>query len=294
MRTSQFFLATLKEVPTDAEIISHQLMLRAGLIRQVASGVYNWLPLGHRVLSKVQQIVREEMNRAGGQEMLLPAVQPAELWQQSGRWDDYGPELLRFSDRHQRDFCFGPTHEEVITTLARTEIRSYRQLPMNLYQIQTKFRDEIRPRFGVMRSREFIMNDSYSFDSDGEGLCQSYKSMYDAYHKIFERLGLAAQAVEADGGSIGGNFSHEFHVLADSGEDAIASCASCGYAANVEKVSLSPLPSNPSDPTESCEEIETPDQHTISTLCTFLGNSPEKTIKPLKVDGADGGLVAQI
>ena len=250
MRTSQFFLATLKEVPTDAEIISHQLMLRAGLIRQVASGVYNWLPLGHRVLSKVQQIVREEMNRAGGQEMLLPAVQPAELWQQSGRWDDYGPELLRFSDRHQRDFCFGPTHEEVITTLARTEVRSYRQLPMNLYQIQTKFRDEIRPRFGVMRSREFIMKDAYSFDADSEGMGESYQLMYDAYHKIFQRLGLAAQAVEADGGSIGGNFSHEFHVLADSGEDAIASCASCGYAANVEKVSLSPLPSNPSDPTE--------------------------------------------
>ena len=184
MRTSQFFLATLKEVPTDAEIISHQLMLRAGLIRQVASGVYNWLPLGHRVLSKVQQIVREEMNRAGGQEMLLPAVQPAELWQQSGRWDDYGPELLRFSDRHQRDFCFGPTHEEVITTLARTEVRSYRQLPMNLYQIQTKFRDEIRPRFGVMRSREFIMKDAYSFDADSEGMGQSYQLMYDAYHKI--------------------------------------------------------------------------------------------------------------
>ncbi|MBT4986921.1 MAG: proline--tRNA ligase [Proteobacteria bacterium] len=294
MRTSQFFLATLKEVPTDAEIISHQLMLRAGLIRQVASGVYNWLPLGHRVLSKVQQIVREEMNRAGGQEMLLPAVQPAELWQQSGRWDDYGPELLRFSDRHQRDFCFGPTHEEVITTLARTDVRSYRQLPMNLYQIQTKFRDEIRPRFGVMRSREFIMKDAYSFDSDSEGMGQSYKLMYDAYSKIFERLGLAAQAVEADGGSIGGNFSHEFHVLADSGEDAIASCASCGYAANVEKVSLSPLLSKPSGPTESCEEIETPDQHTISDLCTFLSITPEKTIKTLLVDGADGGLVALI
>ena len=238
MRTSRFFLATLKEIPADAEIISHQLMLRAGLIRQVASGVYNWLPLGHRVLGKVESVVREEMNRAGAQEVLLPAVQPAELWRESGRWDDYGPELLRFTDRHQRDFCFGPTHEEVITTLARSTIRSYRQLPVNLYQVQTKFRDEIRPRFGVMRAREFIMKDAYSFDRDTQGMAESYQTMYDAYTRIFKRLGLETQAVEADSGTIGGNFSHEFHVMANSGEDAIALCSSCDYAANVEKVDL--------------------------------------------------------
>ena len=294
MRTSNFFLTTLKEIPADAEIISHQLMLRAGLIRQVASGVYNWLPLGHRVLSKVQQVVREEMNRAGGQEVLLPAVQPAELWQQSGRWEAYGPELLRFSDRHQRDFCFGPTHEEVITTLARTEIRSYRQLPMNLYQIQTKFRDEIRPRFGVMRSREFIMKDAYSFDRDSAGMAESYKSMYDAYGRIFKRLGLAAQAVEADSGSIGGNFSHEFHILADSGEDAIAFCSECGYAANVEKVILSPARHPRPSASETMREIETPDQHTIESLCNFLKVKPEQTIKTLLVDGLDGGPVALV
>ncbi len=294
MRTSNFFLTTLKEIPADAEIISHQLMLRAGLIRQVASGVYNWLPLGHRVLSKVQQVVREEMNKAGGQEVLLPAVQPAELWQQSGRWEAYGPELLRFSDRHQRDFCFGPTHEEVITTLARTEIRSYRQLPMNLYQIQTKFRDEIRPRFGVMRSREFIMKDAYSFDRDSAGMAESYKSMYDAYGRIFKRLGLAAQAVEADSGSIGGNFSHEFHILADSGEDAIAFCSECGYAANVEKVILGPASHPRPSASETMREIETPDQHTIASLCDFLKVKPEQTIKTLLVDGLDGTPVALV
>ncbi len=294
MRTSNFFLTTLKEIPADAEIISHQLMLRAGLIRQVASGVYNWLPLGHRVLSKVQQVVREEMNKAGGQEVLLPAVQPAELWQQSGRWEAYGPELLRFSDRHQRDFCFGPTHEEVITTLARTEIRSYRQLPMNLYQIQTKFRDEIRPRFGVMRSREFIMKDAYSFDRDSAGMAESYKSMYDAYGRIFKRLGLAAQAVEADSGSIGGNFSHEFHILADSGEDAIAFCSECGYAANVEKVILGPASGPRPSASETMCEIETPDQHTIASLCDFLKVKPEQTIKTLLVDGLDGTPVALV
>ena len=294
MRTSNFFLTTLKEIPADAEIISHQLMLRAGLIRQVASGVYNWLPLGHRILSKVQQVVREEMNRAGAQEVLLPAVQPAELWKQSGRWEAYGPELLRFSDRHKRDFCFGPTHEEVITTLAKAEIRSYRQLPMNLYQIQTKFRDEIRPRFGVMRSREFIMKDAYSFDRDPEGMATSYQAMYDAYNRIFERLGLAAQAVEADSGSIGGNFSHEFHVLADSGEDAIAFCAKCGYAANVEKVGLNPTGAGRPEASQALTEIATPDQHTIATLCAFLKISPDKTVKTLIVDGSEGQLVALV
>jgi len=294
MRTSQFFLATLKEVPADAEIVSHQLMLRAGLIRQVAAGVYNWLPLGHRVLSKVSQVVREEMDRAGAQEVLLPAVQPAELWRQSGRWDDYGPELLRFSDRHERDFCFGPTHEEVITTLARAEIRSYRQLPVNLYQIQTKFRDEIRPRFGVMRSREFIMKDAYSFDRDSEGMSQSYQAMYDAYARIFERLGLQAQAVEADSGTIGGNFSHEFHVLAESGEDAIAFCSACGYAANVEKVDLTPASSARPDPAETMSEIATPNVHTIAELCTLLNIAPQQTLKTLIVKGTADTPVALV
>ncbi len=294
MRTSRFFLATLKEIPTDAEIVSHQLMLRAGLIRQVASGVYNWLPLGHRVLRKVEAVVREEMDRAGAQEVLLPAVQPAELWRQSGRWEDYGPELLRFSDRHQRDFCFGPTHEEVITTLARSEIHSYRQLPVNLYQVQTKFRDEIRPRFGVMRSREFIMKDAYSFDRDAQSMGQSYQAMYDAYTRIFERLGLEAQAVEADSGTIGGNFSHEFHVLADSGEDAIALCAECGYAANVEKVALTADARSRSAPAQKMHELATPDQHTIADLCDFLKVSADQTLKTLVVQGAGDTPVALI
>jgi len=294
MRTSRFFLATLKEIPADAEIISHQLMLRAGLIRQVASGIYNWLPLGHRVLGKVESVVREEMNRAGAQEVLLPAVQPAELWRESGRWDDYGPELLRFTDRHQRDFCFGPTHEEVITTLARSTIRSYRQLPVNLYQVQTKFRDEIRPRFGVMRSREFIMKDAYSFDRDTQGMAESYQTMYDAYTRIFKRLGLETQAVEADSGTIGGNFSHEFHVMADSGEDAIALCSSCDYAANVEKVDLArPVSSRPA-PSEKMSEVDTPNQHTIADLCEFLGVKAEKTVKTLVVQGSSGTPIALI
>ncbi len=294
MRTSRFFLATLKEIPTDAEIVSHQLMLRAGLIRQVASGVYNWLPLGHRVLRKVEAVVREEMDRAGAQEVLLPAVQPAELWRQSGRWEDYGPELLRFSDRHQRDFCFGPTHEEVITTLARSEIHSYRQLPVNLYQVQTKFRDEIRPRFGVMRSREFIMKDAYSFDRDAQSMGQSYQAMYDAYTRIFERLGLEAQAVEADSGTIGGNFSHEFHVLADSGEDAIALCAECGYAANVEKVALTADARSRSASAQKMHELATPDQHTIADLCDFLKVSADQTLKTLVVQGTGDTPVALI
>ncbi|MGE4634269.1 MAG: proline--tRNA ligase [Arenicellales bacterium] len=294
MRTSRFFLATLKEIPTDAEIISHQLMLRAGLIRQVASGIYNWLPLGHRVLGKVESVVREEMNRAGAQEVLLPAVQPAELWRESGRWDDYGPELLRFTDRHQRDFCFGPTHEEVITTLARSTIRSYRQLPVNLYQVQTKFRDEIRPRFGVMRAREFIMKDAYSFDRDTQGMAESYQTMYDAYTRIFKRLGLETQAVEADSGTIGGNFSHEFHVMADSGEDAIALCSPCGYAANVEKVDLARPVSSRAAPSEKMSEVDTPNQHTIADLCDFLGVNAEKTVKTLVVQGSSGTPIALI
>ena len=294
MRTSQFLIATLRETPADAEIISHQLMLRAGLIRQVAAGIYNWLPLGHRVLRKIETVVREEMNRSGGQEVLLPAVQPAELWRESGRWDDYGPELLRLTDRHHREFCFGPTHEEVVTTLARSEIRSYRQLPINLYQIQTKFRDEIRPRFGVMRAREFIMKDAYTFDIDEQGMGNSYEVMYQAYERIFQRLGLEARAVEADSGTIGGSFSHEFHVLADTGEDAIALCPEAGYSANVEKVTLSkPAQARP-EPGPEMVEIETPGQHTIEDLCRFLSLSPQRTVKTLIVKGQDEGLVALV
>src|SRR5919205_3408444 len=234
MRASQFFLSTLKEAPSEAEVVSHQLMLRAGLIKRLSSGIYTWMPLGLRVLRKVETVVREEMNRSGAVELLLPAVQPAELWQESGRWDQYGPELLRFKDRHERDYCLGPTHEEVISDLVRREVKSYRQLPRNLYQIQTKFRDEVRPRFGVMRSREFVMKDAYSFHVDKASLDATYREMYDCYSRIFTRLGLKFRAVAADTGSIGGTGSHEFHVLADSGEDAIAYCAGSDYAANVE------------------------------------------------------------
>ena len=222
MRLSRFPLSTLKETPADAEIVSHQLMMRAGMLRKQAAGIYSWLPLGLRILRKVEAIVREEMERAGALELLMPAVQPAELWEESGRWEQYGPELLRFHDRHQREFCFGPTHEEIITDIARREIRSYKQLPVNYYQIQTKFRDEIRPRFGVMRAREFLMKDAYSFHIDQASLDQTYQVMYDAYSRIFTRLGLGFRPVQADSGAIGGSVSHEFHVLADSGEDAIA------------------------------------------------------------------------
>jgi prolyl-tRNA synthetase len=292
MRSSRFLLATLKETPTDAEIISHQLMLRAGMIRRVAAGVYDWLPLGLRVLRKIETIVREEMNASGAQEVLLPAVQPAELWQESGRWDDYGPELLRLTDRHQRDYCFGPTHEEIITALAKSEIQSYRQLPTNFYQIQTKFRDEIRPRFGVMRAREFIMKDAYSFDIDPKGMGESYNVMYRAYERIFSRLGLEAQAVEADSGAIGGNFSHEFHVMADSGEDGIALCPEADYSANVEKVDLPPSPGKRSTPTGELKTVDTPGQHTIENLCAFLTIKPDQTLKTLLVDGVDGNPVA--
>ena len=234
MRVSQIFLSTLKETPAEAEVVSHRLMLRAGLIRQLARGIYTWMPLGLRVLRKVENIVREEMNASGAIELVMPAVQPAELWQESGRWDQFGPELLRLKDRHQRDFCIGPTHEEVVSDIVRQEVRSYRQLPLNLYQVQTKFRDEIRPRFGVMRAREFLMKDAYSFHADPESLEQTYRAMVDCYSRIFTRLGLKFRAVAADTGSIGGTASHEFHVLADSGEDAIAYCPASEYAANVE------------------------------------------------------------
>ena len=240
MLFSRLLIPTLKETPSEAEAISHKLLLRAGMIRKLASGIYNYLPLGLRVLRKVERIVREEMDRAGAQEVLMPAVQPAELWQESGRWQIYGKELLRFQDRHDRDCCFGPTHEEVITDLVRKEVHSYRQLPLNLYQIQMKFRDEIRPRFGLIRGREFIMKDAYSFDADEAGAEVCYRRMYDAYNRIFSRCGLTFKVVEADSGPIGGSFSHEFMVLADTGEDLLASCTACDYAANLEKAEVAP------------------------------------------------------
>ncbi len=286
MHTSQRLLGTLKEIPADAEIVSHQLMLRAGLIRRVAAGIYNWLPTGINVLRKVERIIREEMNRSGAQEMLMPAVQPAELWQASGRWEEYGPELLRFDDRHQRDFCFGPTHEEVITTLVKNEIRSYRQLPANFYQIQTKFRDEIRPRFGVMRGREFIMKDAYSFDVDRASLRKSYDLMHQTYCTIFDRMGLGYRAVVADSGSIGGDTSHEFHVLADSGEDAIAFSTTGDYATNLEMAeALAPSQPRPAA-AEEMRLVDTPDTKTIQALVDHFNLPVEKTIKTLVVDAS--------
>ncbi len=247
MRYSKMLIPTLKETPAEAETVSHQLLLRAGLVRKLAAGIYNYLPLGLRVLRKVEAIVREEMDRAGAQEVLLPAVQPAELWQESGRWQVYGKELLRFKDRHDRDCCFGPTHEEVITDLVRREVRSYRQLPLNLYQIQTKFRDEIRPRFGLIRGREFIMKDAYSFDVDEAAADRTYQAMFEAYSRIFRRCGLRFKSVEADTGPIGGSYSHEFMVLAETGEDVVVSCTACDYAANLEKAEALPPPGSRSD-----------------------------------------------
>ena len=288
MRFSDFGLTTLKEVPADAEIVSHKLMLRAGLIRRLASGLFTWMPLGLRILRKVEAVVREEMNRAGALELLMPAVQPAELWQESGRWDQYGPLLLRMQDRNQREFCFGPTHEEVITDIARRELRSYKQLPINYYQIQTKFRDEIRPRFGVMRAREFIMKDAYSFDIDHAGLEASYARMHAAYTAIFERLGLKFRVVDADSGEIGGSRSQEFHVLADSGEDAIAYSDADSYASNVETAAtLAPEGKRPAAK-ESLEKVETPRIGTINALCEFLKVLPTQTLKTLIVEGTDG------
>ena len=290
MRTSRFLLSTVKETPADAEIISHRLMLRSGMIRKVAAGVYDWLPLGLRVLRKVEAIVREEMNRAEAQELLMPAVQPAELWYESGRWDQYGPELLRLNDRHNREFCFGPTHEEVITDLVRREIRSYRQLPANFYQIQTKFRDEIRPRFGVMRAREFLMKDAYSFHVDSQSLQDTYEQMYATYSRIFERAGLEYRPVEADTGSIGGSASHEFHVLAESGEDSIAICSHCDYAANVELAPALPPVGKRPKPTAAMSEVDTPGKHTIDEVSKFLKIDPAKTVKTLLVKGVGGAI----
>ncbi len=288
MRFSEFGLTTLKEVPSDAEIISHKLMLRAGLIRRLASGLFTWMPLGLRVLRKVEAVVREEMNRAGALELLMPAVQPAELWQESGRWDQYGPLLLRMSDRHSRDYCFGPTHEEVITDIARRELRSYKQLPINYYQIQTKFRDEIRPRFGVMRSREFIMKDAYSFDIDKQGMEASYQRMHSAYTAIFERLGLKFRVVDADSGEIGGSRSQEFHVLADSGEDAIAYSDADNYASNIETATTTPVAAGYPDAKEELQQVATPGVKTIEALCEFLKTDASRVLKTLIVDGTDG------
>jgi prolyl-tRNA synthetase len=270
MRFTEFGLTTLKETPAEAEIVSHQLMLRAGLIRRLAAGLFTWMPLGLRVARKVEAIVREEMDRAGALELLMPAIQPAELWQESGRWDKYGSLLLRMHDRHGRAFCFGPTHEEVITDIARRELRSYRQLPVNFYQIQTKFRDEIRPRFGVMRAREFIMKDAYSFDVDHAGLEKSYAKMHDAYTAIFERLGLRFRVVEADSGEIGGSKSQEFHVLADSGEDAIAWSDEDNYASNVESAATLPVADETPPPTQSLQKVSTPGVATIDDLSKHL------------------------
>jgi prolyl-tRNA synthetase len=292
MKVSQFPLNTAKETPADAEIASHRLMIRAGMIRKIAAGIYSWQPLGLRVLRKAEAVVREEMNRAGALELLMPAVQPAELWQESGRWEEYGPELLRISDRHQREFCFGPTHEEVITDLARREIRSYKQLPVNYYQIQTKFRDEIRPRFGVMRAREFLMKDAYSFHLDAGSLDETYQVMYGAYSRIFTRLGLNFRAVRADTGAIGGAHSHEFHVLAESGEDAIVFSTESDYAANLELAeALAPVGERPA-PGAPMESVDTPGRHTIEDVSQALDVPAQRCLKTLLVEGSEGGIVA--
>jgi prolyl-tRNA synthetase len=294
MRWSQYPISSLKEVPGDAEVVSHQLMLRAGLIRRLAAGLYVWLPMGLRTLKKVEQIVREEMNRAGALEVSMPTVQPAELWIESGRWAKYGPELLRFKDRHDRDFLYGPTHEEVITDIARRELRSYKQLPVNFYQIQSKFRDEIRPRFGVMRAREFLMKDAYSFHTDAAGLAEGYRLMYDAYTRIFTRLGLKFRAVQADGGSIGGDTSQEFHVLADSGEDAIVFSDGDDYAANLE-TALALAPAGPrGSATQPLAKVPTPNARTIAEVSALLSVTPTQCVKMLLVDGSDGGVVALV
>lgn len=288
MRLSQFHLATVKEVPADAEIASHRLMLRAGMIRKLASGLYTWSPLGLRVLRKVERIIREEMDRAGAIEMLMPTIQPRELWEESGRWAKFGPQLLKINDRKQQEFCYAPTAEEVVTDYARNELKSYKQLPVNFYQIQTKFRDEIRPRFGVMRAREFLMKDAYSFHLTQESLAETYAAMYQAYSRIFTRLGLTFRAVQADTGAIGGNASHEFQVLAESGEDAIAFSDGSDYAANIEKAeALAPAAARPA-PNAELQRVDTPTQKTIDEVSAFLKVSPQQCVKTLLVRGRDG------
>ena len=298
MRTSQLFLSTLKETPSDAEVISHQLMLRAGMIRKLASGLYSWLPLGLKVLRKIETVVREEMNKSGAQEVLMPVVQPAELWEESGRWSEYGPELLRIADRHERAFCLGPTHEEVITDLVRNDIQSYKQLPLNLYQIQTKFRDEVRPRFGVMRAREFTMKDAYSFHTSEACLQNTYDTMYQTYSAIFSRLGLNFRAVHADTGSIGGNASHEFHVLADSGEDAIAFSNGSDYAANVELAEALIPNAERATPTKALEKVATPNARTIEEVTALLEVNADQVAKTIIVkanaDATDAKLIALV
>ena len=294
MRLSQYPISTLKEVPSDAEVISHQLMLRAGMIRRLAAGLYVWLPMGLRVVRKVERIVREEMNRAGALEMLMPTIQPAELWKESGRWTEYGPELLRFKDRHDREFVYGPTHEEVITDIARRELRSYKQLPVNFYQIQLKFRDEIRPRFGVMRAREFIMKDAYSFHADAASLAEGYRLMYDAYSRIFTRMGLEFRAVQADGGSIGGDATQEFHVLADSGEDAVAVSDGDDYAANLETAATLPAATPRRAGTEPLTKVATPNARTIAELTEQLKLSAAQCVKTLLVEGDADDVVALV
>ena len=287
MRVSQFFISTLKEAPTEAELISHKLMLRAGLIKRLGSGLYTWMPLGLRILRKIENIVREEMNKSGAIEVLMPAIQPAELWQETGRWNVFGPQMLKIKDRHEHDFCFGPTHEEIITDIARREIKSYRQLPLNFYQIQTKFRDEIRPRFGVMRAREFLMKDAYSFHTNENSLIQTYQLMYETYNRIFTRLGLKFRAVAADTGAIGGSGSHEFHVLAESGEDAIAFCPDSDYAANIE-LARSLLPQQErSIPDGIMQKVSTPNKKTCAEVADFLNIPLQKTVKTLAVKAND-------
>lgn len=294
MRISKYPFSTLKETPADAEIVSHQLMLRAGLIRRLASGMYTWLPLGYKVLRKVENIIRQEMNAVDALEILMPGVQPAELWQESGRWNQYGPELLRITDRHQREFCLGPTHEEIITDMARRELNSYKQLPITWYQIQTKFRDEIRPRFGIMRSREFLMKDAYSFHIDQTSLQQTYDAMFQAYNNIFTTLGLNFRPVIADSGSIGGSGSHEFHVLADSGEDAIAFSSDSQYAANVEKAeAIAPTTDRP-EPTAERQTIDTPEQRSIEEVSQFLKIKAHQCLKTLLVAGAEENSVVAL
>lgn len=292
MRTSQLFIPTLRQTPGEAEVVSHRLMLRAGMIRKVAAGIYTYLPLGLRVLKKIESIIRQEMNRAGAQELLMPILSPAELWRETGRWDFYGKELLRCQDRHDRDFCFGPTHEEVITDLFRREIRSYRQLPMNCYQIQTKFRDEIRPRFGLMRGREFIMKDAYSFDADEESARLSYQKMYDAYERIFTRCGLKFRAVEADTGLIGGSMSHEFMVLADTGEETIVYDEGGAYAANVELAETPPPAEEDGAAPLTLEAVHTPGTKTVEAVCTFLKVSPDRLVKTLLYRTSAGDVIA--
>jgi prolyl-tRNA synthetase len=294
MRYSHMLIPTLREEPADAEVISHKLMLRAGMIRKVAAGIYTLLPLGVRVIHKVERIIREEMNRAGAQEVVMPCVLPADLWKESGRWDQYGKELLRMKDRHERDYCFGPTHEEVITDLARREVRSYRQLPLNLYQIQTKFRDEVRPRFGVMRAREFVMKDAYSFDADEAGAENSYERMYDAYMRIFERCGLRFRAVEADTGLIGGRFSHEFMVMADTGEDAIVSCDTCAYAANLERAEVSKVAVKSDEELKELERVQTPGKRSVEEVAEFLGVPPQRLVKTIIFQTGEGAIAALV